>query len=228
MKLYKTSRTVLSVINNPQQFLNGITSNDMDAPRNAFVNIHGKIIATFDQIKVSDDEFYLVIEKDFVALVLEHTDKFAKLSRARIDPLEKHVYFRLDQGDDPHLGAVPDWLQIPQKKGELVLTDQVLEAVVSEEEFTLFRLKHNIPRLGVDYKDEFLLNIAEDEFVSFTKGCFLGQEPISKVHNRSKPTWKLVVKPAEDCSEQEKQKMTSKSIDPDTGKVIGFVFVRNQ
>jgi folate-binding Fe-S cluster repair protein YgfZ len=74
-----------------------------------------------------------------------------------------------------------------------------------------------------------LLNVSErEDLVSFTKGCFLGQEPISKVHNRSKPTWKLVVKSAEDCPPEERSKMTSQAIDPQTKKTRGFVFVKNE
>ncbi|MBP6344212.1 MAG: hypothetical protein KA403_09765, partial [Candidatus Omnitrophica bacterium] len=63
--------------------------------------------------------------------------------------------------------------------------------------------------------------------VSYTKGCFLGQEPIAKVHNRSKPTWKLVVRPEDESSPEDQAKMTSKTRDPQSGKIIGFVFVKN-
>ena len=30
-----------------------------------------------------------------------------------------------------------------------------------------------------------LLNISVDQFTSHTKGCYLGQEPVSKVYNRA-------------------------------------------
>ena len=103
-----------------------------------------------------------------------------------------------------------------------------MPAQVSDEEFTLFRLQNNIPLQGVDYTDEFLLNVSEDEFVSFAKGCFLGQEPISKVHNRSRPAWKLVVRYEDECGAQEKQKMTSTVVDPKTHRRTGFIFVPNK
>jgi hypothetical protein len=56
----------------------------------------------------------------------------------------------------------------------------------------------------------------------------LGQEPISKVYNRSKPSWKLVVRFEDDCAPEEKGRMTSKMKDPETGKALGFVFVSNK
>ena len=82
--------------------------------------------------------------------------------------------------------------------------------------------------MGIDYQaDDFILNIDEHTFISYTKGCFLGQEPVAKVHNRSKPTKKLIVKSQEDCTTEEKEKMTSKVKDPQTGSIKGFVFVKN-
>ncbi len=222
MKLYLTHKTVLSFKNNPASFLNGLTSNTLEAPQNAFLTIHGKIIATFDQIKINDEEFWIVVETPLVEAVLNHLDRYARLSGVKMEKLAKKVYFDLD--GDASLG--PQDVTITQKRGRLVLTDQDLRSNVKDEEFTLFRLKNNIPLQGVDYTDDFLLNISEVDHVSFTKGCFLGQEPISKVHNRSKPTWKLTVKFEDECTQDEKQKMTSKTLDPESGKVIGFIFVK--
>jgi len=50
MKIYKSNKTVLSLRNNAVAFLNGLTSNAMDKPWNAFVDIHGMIISVFDQL----------------------------------------------------------------------------------------------------------------------------------------------------------------------------------
>ena len=221
MKLYKLSKVVLQIKNNAAQFLQGLTSNDLDQPYNAFVNINGRIVATFDQLRLSDDEFIILVEERFVDGLLNHIDKFVKLSAVKIERLKKNIYFDLEgsaklQANDH---------SIPQKKGRLLITDQVFDVNVSQDEFTLFRLKNNIPVQGIDYTDDFILNVSQD-FVSFTKGCFLGQEPIAKVHHRSKPSWKLVGKYADECSEEETQKMTSKILDPKTSRWQGFVFVK--
>src|SRR3989338_4843053 len=122
------------------------------------------------------------------------------------------AYFDLDAGYKPG----PDEWMVPQEQGQLVITPKTLEAMVSTEEFTRFRLTHGMPLQGVDYTDEFLLNVSDGKFVSYTKGCFLGQEPVAKVHNRSKPTWKLEVRCEDECSDEEKAKMTSKMTDPRT------------
>lgn len=225
MKLYKLNKTVLSFKNNPAQFLNGITANTPDEPRNVFLNIHGRIVTVFDQAKINDDEFWIILQRSNVDVLLEHINRYIKLSRVEVEELESHVYFDLED----HPDAIPEEaLIIPQKRGRLIITDKKLETTVSDEEFTLFRLQNNIPVQGIDFNDDFVLNIGEEEFVSFTKGCFLGQEPVSKVHNRSRPTWQLVVKYEDQCDEQAKQKMTSKMLDPDTKRMLGFVFKRNE
>ncbi len=223
MKLYKLNKSIIHFQPHAVEFLNGLTSNTIEAPHNAFITIHGMIIATFDQLKIDDETVIAVLEPSVVPAVLSHLDRYMKLSGVKANQLSKNVYFDLDGNAKTENG---DWT-IQQNKGRLIITDRNLETNISEQEFTLFRLKNNIPFQGVDYKDDFLLNISEQTHVSFTKGCFLGQEPIAKVHNRSKPTWKLVVKTEDDCLPEEKAKMTSRIQDPETGKILGFVFVKN-
>ena len=224
MRLHKLDKAVFRMKNNAAQFLNGLTANTFDRPRNAFLDIHGKIIATFDQIKISDDEVLVVVENKIADALLSHLDRYARLSGVVIQKEDYQTFFDLDA--DAPLG--PGDFAIVQKRGRLLVTRKDLKANVSDDEFTLFRLKNNIPWHGIDYRDDFLLNVSEEEFVSFTKGCFLGQEPVSKVHSRSKPSWKLVVKAFDKCSPEERNKMTSRISDPETKKEIGFVFVSNK
>lgn len=223
MKLYKLDKTVLLIKNDAVKFLNGLTSNDMDKPDNAFLNIHGKIVATFDQKALNDQEVVLLIEKPFKEKTLEHIDKYAKLGGVIVDELTRNVYFDLDGAYQPQ---EKEW-SIAQPAGQLIVTENALEGNVSAEEFQLFRLNNSIPVHGIDYHDEMLLNVSMKRYVSFTKGCYLGQEPISKVYNRSKPTWRLVVKNEKDLGEEKKNKMTSKTTDPETKELKGFVFERN-
>lgn len=223
MKIYHLNKVVLSVRNNAEKFLGGLTSNTLDAPRNAFLSLHGRIIATFDQIKKNEDEYLLVLEPSALDPLMSHIKKFLMLNKSAAEQAPLNVYFDLD---GTYVAEADEYV-ISQKAGQMVVTTKIVPADVSDDEFTLFRLKNNIPLHGVDYTDELLLNIDEYEHVSYTKGCFLGQEPIAKVHNRSKPTWKLVVRPEDECSPEDQAKMTSKTRDPQSGKIIGFVFVKN-
>jgi folate-binding protein YgfZ len=225
MKVYRLDKIVLRISNNAERFLNGLTSNALDRPRNAFTNQHGRIIATFDQIKTGEDQYLIVLDAAFQANLTSHVQKFLMLNKTLAEQTDFRVYLDLEK--TYHAGQ--DEYVIPQKAGQMVLTHKELDVNVTEEEFTLFRLKNGIPLQGLDYqKDEFLLNVDEHEFVSYTKGCFLGQEPIAKVHNRAKPVRKLVVRAQDEVPAEDVSKMTSTLKDPQTGKTLGFVFVSNR
>ena len=223
MRIYPLDKTIIRARVNAGRFLSGLTSNTLDKPHNAFLNLHGRIIATFDQVGSGEDEFLLVIAPLAWGPLCAHVDKYARLNKTTLEALPLNAYFDLD-GDAPvHQG---DW-SIPQNAGRMILTPRTLPQTVSAGAFTLFRLKYQIPVHGVDYADEMVLNVHEYDFVSYIKGCFLGQEPVAKVHNRSRPTWKLTVAYADELPQEEQAKMTSKTIDPQTGRVKGFMFVKN-
>jgi len=210
LRLYKLPDTVLSIKGSASQFLNGITSNTLDALLNAFLNQHGRIIATFRQQRISDDEFLISVPSIAVDNLLKHLERYAKLSRTKIEASPQSSYIDLDTT-------------------QTVWSASLHNNSVSDEEFILFRLDHSIPLMGVDYQaDEFILNVHEHDYTSYTKGCFLGQEPVAKVHNRSKPSRKLMVSFADQCSPEEAAKMTSQVLDPKDRKFKGFVFVSNK
>ena len=209
-RVYKLPDTVLSIKGNASGFLNGITSNTLDAPLNAFLNQHGRIIATVRQQRISDDEFLISVPSVAQGYLLKHLERYVKLSRVSINPSAQGAFIDLDT-----IQTV--WTSAPHANS------------ISDEEFTLFRLNHKVPLMGVDYQaDEFILNVHEDDYVSYTKGCFLGQEPVAKVHNRAQPARRLIVAFEDQCSPQEAARMTSKVLDPQRGGFKGFVFVSNK
>lgn len=224
MKFYKLDSSVISLKNNPSQFLNGLTSNETDAPQNAFLTIHGRIITTFYQKSINDNETWIIVPNDHIDPLLKHLDRYIKLSGIEAQRLNHSVYFNIEKEDTAPESSVV----IGLPNGSIVLTESPIETEATEEDFILYRLKNNIPLQGIDYTDEFILNVGSEGLVSFDKGCFLGQEPVSKVHNRSRPSWQLVVAYEDECSEEEKGKMTSKALDPATNRVLGFVFKRNE
>ncbi len=225
MKIIKLSKTVLSVRgDNAASFLNGLMTNTVDQVKTAFVDVHARTIAVGDLKKMSDREFVLVVESAYVDKLLAHLDRFARLSKVALAKESYSVYYDCLCDVVPKDGD----LMIAQRAGQLWLTRGSPENTISATEFLLFRLRNNIPLQGQDFDDEMLLNIHETEFVSYTKGCFLGQEPIAKVHNRSRPTWKLEVRYKKDLSEEMQAKMTSIVKDPQSQTDMGFVFVKNE
>jgi len=162
----------------------------------------------------------MLIEAPFVERLLTHVKKYQALSDVVISEESLSVYFDLDGSYSPRENDIV----IRQKSGKVIVTSNELESKVSEEEFTLFRLKHAIPVQGIDYDQEMLLNLGDETLVDYDKGCYLGQEIIARVHYRGKAPKKLVVLTEELCIPKEVYKITSKAVDPRTKKLSGFVF----
>ncbi len=225
MRLYRLDRAVLRLGKGAAAFLKAYSTNTPDRPRSAFVDIHGKIVAAFDQALLSTDEALLAVERPFVGRVHAHLKKYLDLTGVTLTEDEAlEAFFDLD-GD---YRANEKELRLPQPAGAVILTGQKPPAGVSEEEFRLFRLTSRNPLQGIDYDGEMLLNVFDDEDrVSYSKGCYLGQEIIARVHYRSRPPKRLDVRAEDDCDVQMRSRMTSKTLDPKTGRTLGFVFTEN-
>lgn len=197
------------------------STNTLEGPENAFVDIQGRVIAFFSQHVVNQNEVIVVIEKAFEQRVKAHLSKYLPLFNTRIETAPYRIYHDLDTS---HVYR-PGEISIAQKKGALILTNENYQSFVTDEEYRLFRLKYSIPVQGEDFDQTLLLNVANEERVSYTKGCYLGQEIIARVHYKGKPPKALVVKAEDECTPDGKIRMTSKTTDPSTGKVLGFLFI---
>jgi glycine cleavage system T protein len=63
---------------------------------------------------------------------------------------------------------------------------------VGEEALNILRVEAGIPRYGVDFTEEnLLLEAGLDHAVSFTKGCYLGQEVVERIRSRGHVNKKL-------------------------------------
>lgn len=210
MKLYKLDDIVLSVKGNAQHLLQGLTSNAMDQHLNAFLNQHGRVIATVFQEKMEADEYLLSVPQIAVQGLSQHLDRYARLNKSTIVQSDYKAYMDIDLG-------------------KVLFLKEDKENDVSHDKFTLFRLDKKLPLMGIDFQaEEFILNIDEFAYTSYTKGCFLGQEPVAKVHNRSKPSRKLVVQFEDQLSKDDTSRLTSKVKDPAAmERIKGFIFVQN-
>jgi folate-binding protein YgfZ len=65
-------------------------------------------------------------------------------------------------------------------------------AWVGEEAQNVLRVEAGIPRYGLDFtEDNLLLEVGIDDAVSFTKGCYLGQEVVERIRSRGHVNKKL-------------------------------------
>jgi folate-binding protein YgfZ len=63
---------------------------------------------------------------------------------------------------------------------------------VGEETYKIARIEAGIPRDGIDAGEDYIILESElSEAVSYTKGCYLGQEVIARIHWRGQPAKRL-------------------------------------
>lgn len=179
------SKRVLRVTNDPETFLNALTTNMLDKPKNAFLDRFGKCVAFFHQVK-HQDAIYIVIERTVKERLLYHLQNYLKLSKTKIEETPLKAIHCIGKN-------LPKGIAIPESYGIYILTEKLPdEKELSDEEYLKIRVENNIPLQGIDFNHEMFLEINQIDAVSFTKGCYLGQEIIARVHSRGKPIKKLV------------------------------------
>jgi tRNA-modifying protein YgfZ len=70
-----------------------------------------------------------------------------------------------------------------------LIEDAIALDYVSHEVVEILRIESGRPRLGIDMSDENLpgeLGL-EERAISFTKGCYVGQEPVARMYHRGHP-----------------------------------------
>ena len=110
---------------------------------------------------------------------------------------------------------------------------------IGAETFETLRLEAGIPRYGVDVDENtIVLETGQDEAVSYTKGCYIGQEIIARIHWRGHVAKRLAgiqcagranIKPDDEIRAPEGQvvgRVTSATFSPQLGCAIALGFVR--
>jgi folate-binding protein YgfZ len=125
-----------------------------------------RIIAPLRVVRWADDDFLLLTEPELGDRVA------AELTRMRFAA-------KCEIGTEEH----ESWLVLG---GEEVLGERPEGDEASEEEAERARIEAGIPRWGSELDETILPAEAglEETHISFTKGCYPGQEPIARLHYR--------------------------------------------
>ena len=152
------------------------------------------------------DKIILVIEKAFLARLQEHLKNYLVMMDTVLEEApDFYLYYDLTGEREPERGEIyiPQTRGLPSeasaKEGALIGPKTALDANVSDSEFREFCLENEMPTQGVDFDEgvqligPLLLSVGNEEYVSYDKGCYLGQEIIARVHYKGKPPKKLTL-----------------------------------
>ena len=171
-----------------QSFLQGQFSNDINALEegvvqiNAYCQHQGKIIALVWVMK-KDEDFYVSFPADLEEEVAKRLNMFKMMSDVTITNVTTEI-FQLGICEGDRQGLSPFKLNAQQS---VALVDDISGINLSNNEvWEQACVDNEVPEVFLETSEKFvpqLLNLDIDEVgVSFTKGCYPGQEVVARLH----------------------------------------------
>lgn len=171
-------------------YLNRMLSNDVPAEGSVdalLLTPKARVIAPLLVWRRGPDDVLLLTEPELGEVVRAHLTRMRFAARCEIE-LESHsstILFAEGEG-------------IPNRdygRPAVEVLDASVAATVSDDELERRRIEAVTPRFGSEIDDRVLPAEAglDARAVSFTKGCYPGQEPIARQHYRGKVNRKLRV-----------------------------------
>jgi folate-binding protein YgfZ len=215
-------------------YLQRMVSNDVealsagDACPALLLTAKARVIAPLVVLRRAGDDFLLLTEPGQGELVRAHLTRIRLRARCEIEP-EEHESVLVFGGAE---GFATDW------PGAREALDAGLEPTLSEEELELRRIESAVPRWEREIDDRILPAEAglDETHVSFSKGCYPGQEPVARLHFRGHPNRALRVVELDELPERdtpllhdgrEVGRVTSAARRED-GTVVALAFVRTE
>jgi hypothetical protein len=188
MKFRLNDRSLIRVSGtDTKSFLQGQLSNDIDAIKssqiqiNAYCQHQGKVIAILWVVN-SGNEYLISLPSDLLDIVRSRLEMFVMMSEVEISDLTATT---------PHFGVIGEDL-----KGSFRLNDRqsifigempaddIVE--IDDNEWQRVCIETGIPEVYLSTTEKFvpqMLNLDIDEIgVSFSKGCYPGQEVVARLH----------------------------------------------
>lgn len=181
------------------QFLNGLITNDIAAPgdgdgmRAAFPNAQGRTLALVRVLRTGD-RFLIETEEATREKVFQNLFRFTFAGDFFVEDLSEQYSFFTVSGFDPEIeGAVR--FDSPVGTDLFVPADEAgrfreaaAAASVGEltpEGYETLRIEAGIPLFGADFDETTIApEIGTEGLISYTKGCYIGQEIIARIHFR--------------------------------------------
>ena len=165
-----------------QDFLQRMLSNDVtEAPcRAMLLTPKARLIAPLVVVRRADDDFLLLTEPGLGENVAAALLRARFAAKVEIEP-EEHTSVVVF-GED---GGIPNE-ELGEPGSELLDAD--VAPTLSADEVERIRIESAAPAWGKELDDTILPAEAglDETHVSFTKGCYPGQEPIARLHYRGK------------------------------------------
>jgi tRNA-modifying protein YgfZ len=214
-------------------YLQRMVSNDVEALQVGeacpalLLTAKARVIAPLVVWRRSDDDFLLLTEPDLGEPVRSLLLRMRLRARCEVEP-EQHVSQLVFGGD-----GIPSDLP-----GAVELLDAGLPPTLAHDELEVRRIEAGVPRWGAEIDERILPAEAglDRTHVSFSKGCYPGQEPVARLHFRGHPNRALRVLELDEPPPPDAElahdgktvgRVTSAVRRPD-GSVVALAYVRTE
>jgi len=215
-------------------YLQRMVSNDVEALAAGgacaalLLTAKARVIAPVVVLRRGEDDFLLLTEPGLGEVVRAHLTRMRLRARCEIEQ-EEHESVLVFGGA---AGFATDW------RGACEVLDAGLEPTLSEEELELRRIESGVPRWEHEIDDRILPAEAglDETHISFSKGCYPGQEPVARLHFRGHPNRRLRIVELDEVPEhdapllhdgREVGRVTSAARRGD-GTVVALAYVRTE
>jgi folate-binding protein YgfZ len=204
-----------------RDYLQRMVSNDVEALRVGdscpalLLTAKARLIAPLVVWRRGDADFLVLTEPDLGETVRAQLVRMRLRARCEIEP-EQHESMLAFGGEE---GIATDF------PGAVEVLDAGLEPTMTDDELELRRIEAGVPRWGRELDERVLPAEAglDRTHISFTKGCYPGQEPVARLHYRGHVNRTLKVVELDDDATVER--VTSSARRPD-GSVVALAYVR--
>jgi folate-binding protein YgfZ len=182
-----------------------------------------RVIAPVRVLRRSADDFLLLTEPELGERVRHELSRLRFAAKAEIEPEQHRSVVVFGDGD-----GIPtdDYGETARE-----VLDADLEPTIDEDELERLRVTAGTPRWGREIDDRVLPAEAGlvDRAVSFTKGCYPGQEPIARLHYRGHANRRLRVleiegdPPEPDTEIRLGEKVVGRVTSAVPGRALGYV-----
>ena len=184
------------------QFLDGMITNDMKTLADghqmlaAFPNAQGRLVAVVRVLRQAD-RFFIDTEEATRERLYNNLFRFTFAGDFFVEDLsDGHRYFEI-AGDLPEIVAASDMIRfdsrgtygyfVPSESADEFIS--TLEAAgilaIDDADYETLRIENGIPKFGIDMDETTIVpELGLPEMISYTKGCYIGQEIIARIHFR--------------------------------------------
>lgn len=149
----------------------------------------GKVDAWLRVTRTADDQFALDVDAGWGEHVITRLKRFLLRTKAEIEPVDWNVVALFDAGEV--------WTQMSWRVASELGGDEVVllgaevgsdrqGAMMPPEEYERLRIASGVPRMGRELDESTIPASAGivDRSVSWTKGCYTGQELVARIDSR--------------------------------------------